>query len=45
MELITKPKITFTVECRDKDGNLKWTEQGTIQPEPEKEQDGEPSND
>ena len=44
---VAQPRITLQVECHDKDGNLKWTEQVVVEPEPqEKEPDnGERSND
>lgn len=44
-----QPKLKLTVECRDKDGNLKWTDEAVIEDKPEPGQkepeDGKPSND
>jgi hypothetical protein len=37
------PKITLAVECRDKDGNLLWTD-GTIIPLTPVEEEKEPDN-
>ncbi len=44
-DFAAQPRIKLEFECRDKDGNLLWTDGTVIQLEEKEPEDGERSND